>query len=235
MAICLEVTCAAKTRLAEEMVEQAIRLKADGLSNGNIICAPGIHESTFYRWIGLLSLPFLEGSEGLILIGGVGCGKTHMAGTLRALACESRVEARFFTASSLVMRLRRARDEGRLDRGLSRVGRARMLSWTSPASCRSTRTARGRCSGRPRRPTGDSRPRSPRTRGSPAGGRSSATTRWPPRSSTARSTTAASCSSGASHTGCATRSCSRGSCSKTRARPRAKTAQFPMRFLLESC
>lgn len=52
MAICLEVTCAAKTRLAEEMVEQAIRLKADGLSNGNIICAPGIHESTFYRWIG---------------------------------------------------------------------------------------------------------------------------------------------------------------------------------------
>ena len=49
---CLEVTCLARTKLTEEMVGQAIRLKADGLSNGDIICALGIHESTFYRWIG---------------------------------------------------------------------------------------------------------------------------------------------------------------------------------------
>lgn len=28
---------------------QAIRLKADGLSNGDIICALWVHESTFYR------------------------------------------------------------------------------------------------------------------------------------------------------------------------------------------
>lgn len=42
----------AKTKPTEEMVEQAIRLKADGLSNGDIICALGIHESTFYWWIG---------------------------------------------------------------------------------------------------------------------------------------------------------------------------------------
>ncbi|OUO62068.1 hypothetical protein B5F74_02325 [Collinsella sp. An271] len=34
------------------MVDEAIRLKADGLSNGDIISALGIHESTFYRWIG---------------------------------------------------------------------------------------------------------------------------------------------------------------------------------------
>lgn len=33
------------------MVEQAIRLKADGLSNGDIISALGIHPSTFYRWV----------------------------------------------------------------------------------------------------------------------------------------------------------------------------------------
>lgn len=31
------------------MVEQAIALKADGLSNGDIVCALGIAESTFYR------------------------------------------------------------------------------------------------------------------------------------------------------------------------------------------
>ncbi len=75
----------------------------------------------------LLSLSFLEGREDLVLMGDVGCGKTHMASALCMLACEARVEARFFTASALVMRLRRARDEGRLDRELAQVGRAGML------------------------------------------------------------------------------------------------------------
>ena len=41
-----------RPKLTEEMVERAIALKADGLSNGDIVCALGIHESTFYRWIG---------------------------------------------------------------------------------------------------------------------------------------------------------------------------------------
>lgn len=39
-------------KLTQEMVDQAIKLKGDGLSNGDIICALGIHPSTFYRWIG---------------------------------------------------------------------------------------------------------------------------------------------------------------------------------------
>lgn len=41
-----------RPKLTQEMVDEAIALKADGLSNGDIICALGIHESTFYRWIG---------------------------------------------------------------------------------------------------------------------------------------------------------------------------------------
>lgn len=41
-----------RPKLTPEMVEQAIKLKADGLSNGDIVCALGVHESTFYRWIG---------------------------------------------------------------------------------------------------------------------------------------------------------------------------------------
>ena len=45
----------------------------------------------------------------------------------RAAACERRLEARFFTASSLVMRLRRARDDGRLDREAALIGKARLL------------------------------------------------------------------------------------------------------------
>lgn len=38
-----------RSKLTKEMVEQAIKLKADGLSNGDIICALDAHESTFYR------------------------------------------------------------------------------------------------------------------------------------------------------------------------------------------
>ena len=74
----------------------------------------------------LLSLSFLERREDLVLMGDVGCGKTHMASALCALACQARVEARLLAASALVMRLRRARDEGRLGRGLAQIGRAGM-------------------------------------------------------------------------------------------------------------
>lgn len=75
----------------------------------------------------LLSLSFLERREDLVLMGDVGTGKTHMASALCTACCQARVEARFFTASSLVMRLRRARDEGRLDRELAQIGRAELL------------------------------------------------------------------------------------------------------------
>lgn len=75
----------------------------------------------------LLPLSFLERREGLVLMGDVGTGKTHMAGAPCQLACDRRLEARFFTASTLVMRLRRAREEGRLDREMSQVARARLL------------------------------------------------------------------------------------------------------------
>ena len=75
----------------------------------------------------LLSLAFLDRREDLVLMGDVGTGKTHIASALYALACERRLEARFFTASSLVARHRRARDEGRLDREAAQIGRARPL------------------------------------------------------------------------------------------------------------
>ena len=75
----------------------------------------------------LLALDFVERREDLVLTGDVGTGKTHMASALCALACERRLEARLFTASSLVMRLRRARDDGRLDREAALIGKARLL------------------------------------------------------------------------------------------------------------
>jgi len=75
----------------------------------------------------LEALSFVEAREDLVLMGDVGTGKTHLACALAAMCCARSWEARFFTASSLVLRLRRARDEGRLDRELTQIGRARML------------------------------------------------------------------------------------------------------------
>lgn len=66
--------------------------------------------------------------EDLVLMGDVGTGKTYMASALCALACQAGEPARFFTAPSLVMRPRRARDEGGLDRELQQLDRARLLA-----------------------------------------------------------------------------------------------------------
>ena len=75
----------------------------------------------------LMDLGFVDRAEDLVLYGDVGCGKTHMAIATGMLACERGMPVRFFTASSLVMRLRRARDENRLDAELRAIGRARLL------------------------------------------------------------------------------------------------------------
>ena len=75
----------------------------------------------------LLSLSFLDRHEDVVLMGDVGTGKTHMLEALCALCCQSMRQARFLAASSLVMRLRRARDGGSLDRELVQLARAELL------------------------------------------------------------------------------------------------------------
>ncbi len=65
-------------------------------------------------------------------MGDVGTGKTHMAEAPCALCCQDARPARFFTASPLVMRLRRARDDARLDRELAQIGRADLLVIDEP-------------------------------------------------------------------------------------------------------
>lgn len=44
-----EVTRIGRPKLTQGLVDRAIALKRDGLSNRGIICALGIHESMFYR------------------------------------------------------------------------------------------------------------------------------------------------------------------------------------------
>ncbi|MGO5319682.1 ATP-binding protein [Bifidobacterium boum] len=75
----------------------------------------------------LASLQFVDRAEDLVLYGDVGCGKTHLAIAIGELACRRMIPAGFFTASSLVMRLRKAKHDNRLDTELKTIGKAELL------------------------------------------------------------------------------------------------------------
>ena len=73
----------------------------------------------------LETLDFIDRCEDLVLYGPVGIGKTHLAVALGRLACMRAIPVRFFTATGLLMRLRRAK-RGRLDAELRQIARARL-------------------------------------------------------------------------------------------------------------
>ncbi len=76
----------------------------------------------------LESLDFINRAQDLVLYGDVGTGKTHMASALVAGACRQGIQARFFTTSALVMMLRRAKDEGRLDKELASLAKNQLIA-----------------------------------------------------------------------------------------------------------
>ena len=75
----------------------------------------------------LETLDFIDRCEDLVLYGPVGTGKTHLAVALGRLACMRAIPVRFFTATGLLMRLRRAKREDRLDTELRQVAKTRLL------------------------------------------------------------------------------------------------------------
>ena len=149
----------------------------------------------------LVSLEFIDRAEDLVLYGDVGCGKTHLAIAIGTLACRRGIPVRFFTASGLIMRLRKAKTENRLDQELKTIGKADLLiierarlpahrhrRRQAPVPGSSPTATKGEASS------------SPRTSSSADGATCSATATWPPPSSTASSTTAASSDSTANPT-----------------------------------
>ena len=75
----------------------------------------------------LETLDFVDRCEDLVLYGPVGTGKTHLAVALAGIACMRAIPVRFFTATGLLMRLRRAKREDRLDTELRQIAKARLL------------------------------------------------------------------------------------------------------------
>ncbi|TLK54363.1 ATP-binding protein [Glutamicibacter sp. V16R2B1] len=75
----------------------------------------------------LVDLDFLDHAQDLILFGDVGTGKTHLATALAVAACQRGIATKFFTTAGLVMQLRRAKDEGRLDKELASIAKNQLL------------------------------------------------------------------------------------------------------------
>ena len=75
----------------------------------------------------LLTLEFIEHAEDLVLYGDVGTGKTHLAIAIGRQACHQGIPVGFFTAASLIMSLRKAKQDNRLDRELAAIARNRLL------------------------------------------------------------------------------------------------------------
>lgn len=75
----------------------------------------------------LQALGFIDEAQDFVFYGQTGRGKTHLSEAIGILAVSSGIEVRFFTAAQLVMMLRRAVNEGKLDIVLKDISHARLL------------------------------------------------------------------------------------------------------------
>ncbi len=75
----------------------------------------------------LAGLAFVERAENVVLLGPPGVGKTHIAVALAVKAAEAGHRALFLTLESLISRLKRARDENRLERQLYQFSYPKLL------------------------------------------------------------------------------------------------------------
>ena len=64
----------------------------------------------------MLSLDFIEKKHTIVFFGGCGSGKTHATTALGIEACNRDYKVKFFTLTSLVMRLKNAKNNGTLER-----------------------------------------------------------------------------------------------------------------------
>lgn len=116
---------ASRTASRRARLLRAAKLPAVKTLNGYDFTA--ITFPTDYGREQLIDLDFLNHAQDLILFGDVGTGKTHLATALAVAACQRGIPAKFFTTAGLVMQLRRAKNEGRLDKELAAIAKNQLL------------------------------------------------------------------------------------------------------------
>lgn len=87
-----------------------------------------VHFPDDYDQSKLVALDFIDYAQDLVLFGDVGTGKTHLACALVAACCRKGIPARYYTASALVMALRRAKEAGRLDKELAALAKNQLIA-----------------------------------------------------------------------------------------------------------
>ena len=85
---------------------------------------PSINEALIRE---LLTGEFIGRRENVLLIGNSGTGKTHLATALGLAACREGRKVRFFGITSLVTQLMEAREDRKLERLLTQLGRQGLL------------------------------------------------------------------------------------------------------------
>ncbi len=78
-------------------------------------------------WSDLTSLRFTDAHHGLLVLGPVGVGKTHLASALGHIAVRRRISVHFSRADKLFTRLRAARLDNTLDAEMRRLARVELL------------------------------------------------------------------------------------------------------------
>ena len=78
-------------------------------------------------WSDLTSLRFTDAHHGILILGPVGVGKTHLATALGHIAIRRRISVHFARADKLFTRLRAARLDNTLDAEMRRLARVELL------------------------------------------------------------------------------------------------------------
>ena len=79
------------------------------------------------QFLDFLSLRFLENNNNIVLIGNSGVGKTHLATAIGIAAARKRVSTYFIKCHDLIMQLKKAHLENRLENRLKHFSRYRLL------------------------------------------------------------------------------------------------------------
>ena len=85
---------------------------------------PTINKQQIFDFI---SLRFLEGKENIVFLGTSGVGKTHLAISIGIAAAKKRTSTYFIKCNDLIMNLKRAKLENRLDSRLKHYAKYKLL------------------------------------------------------------------------------------------------------------
>ncbi len=95
-----------------------------GLKDFDFDFQPTLNRGQMYD---LATLNFIENKENIVFLGSPGVGKTHLATALGVEATRHRISCKFLKANDLLWRLRKAKEENRLDTSLRYYLRYQLL------------------------------------------------------------------------------------------------------------